>query len=57
MIRTALALSSTLVVADARPCDAGFGHGYQWRTVSMSNVKFAAMNTKRTARHLGNATT
>lgn len=57
MIRTALALSTTLVVADARPCVAGFGHGYQWRTMSTSNVKFNAMATKRTARHLGIATT
>jgi len=57
MIRTALALSTTLVVADARPCNAGFGHGYQWRNGSAKNVKFNAMTTKRPARHLGIATT
>ena len=57
MIRTALALSTTFVVADARPCNAGFGHGYQWRNGSVKNVKFNAMTTKRTARHLGIATT
>ncbi len=57
MIRTALALSTTLVVAVARPCVAGFGHGYQWRNQSMSNMKFNAVTTKRPARHLGIATT
>ena len=57
MIRTALALSSALVAADARPCGTVLAHGYQWRNGSVKNVKFNAMTTKRTARHLGNATT
>ncbi len=62
MIRSALALSQTLVVADARPCAAGSGHGYMWRNRSLGNmhvmnVKFAATTTKRPTRHLGIATT
>lgn len=57
MIRTALALSTAPVAAAARPCNAGSGHGYQWRNRSMKNVMTFDATTKRPARHLGIATT
>ena len=57
MIRTALALTLAPVAGGARPCTCGSGHGYQWRTRSMANVKFDNVTTKRHARHLGTAST
>jgi hypothetical protein len=61
MIRTAPAQHLAPVAGAARPC-AGFGIGYQWRTVEFHDMASHAMKsvnltTKRTTRRLGMATT
>ena len=57
MIRTDLAMQPAPMAGAARTCG-DFGHGYQWRLRSATNVKSTnASATKRTARRLGKLTT
>ena len=63
MDRTMYATHMAPVAVDARPC-AGFGIGFQWRNVTTDAALVIAglaksrnAATKRSARHLGMATT
>jgi hypothetical protein len=60
MDRTMYATHEAAMADAARPC-AGFGIGFQWRNVALNaglaKSRNAATATKRTARHLGKATT
>jgi hypothetical protein len=58
MDRTMHAIEMAPMAVDARPC-AGFGIGYQWRNVTLNAglAKSRTAATKRSARHLGMATT